>query len=550
MTDAVERGETRGEQPRHQEEGEGEEEEEEILEPVLPSVMCFIQLMLTGPDWCGTRFRAPLWASSVTVLAFCAGLMLKTFNTALTDSSTLWSGLGYFFTVVLIIAGCLMANTVYIMAQVVQQAASGPGAGTAELLNPHQGPHVGQFVQTLLLHARITPRAAAKIEKKRKLAIAAAGMPAVVFLAVMTAFFYLFMTEGDTPNGGAAAARNASDPRSAGEEEISPFSGWSIAQELMLFCVGVCALFPSAAAYCGLRLFMEIPIIVSVDLIEQSTKRLLALESAPRDICQYDDAMASIQRAHELTVRLSALLGPPLLANIGVWMCFGILWATAAVAPRTTLPPDSMLNTLFPPWGLLAATNFALLMGIWPLIEAGEASSACTQLLAATAVLRWELQEEGSTAVADSAAAAGGGSGSGQGLLLLGGGQAGGGLGSGGVSPLQGDGGGGGTRRRMVSPEHLIRLKGLQRYAAELNRSQGFGFTLRKHRITEQAMVRMVFKCVSLNLSVLCWVAAWDAYTADPYQTVSQRVPLPVWTIYLLWPAAGAKNAIFCAIHI
>ena len=64
MTDAVERGETRGEQPRHQEEGEGEEEEEEILEPVLPSVMCFIQLMLTGPDWCGTRFRAPLWASS------------------------------------------------------------------------------------------------------------------------------------------------------------------------------------------------------------------------------------------------------------------------------------------------------------------------------------------------------------------------------------------------------------------------------------------------------------------------------------------------------
>ena len=96
-------------------------------------------------------------------------------------------------------------------------------------------------------------------------------------------------------------------------------------------------------------MFMEIPIVVSTDLIDQASNQVRALKGAPRCVAQYDKAMASIQRAHEVTVRLSGLLAPTLLANLGVWLMFGILWAATAVAPRDTLPADSSKFTSNPP---------------------------------------------------------------------------------------------------------------------------------------------------------------------------------------------------------
>ena len=85
-----------------------------------------------------------------------------------------------------------------------------------------------------------------------------------------------------------------------------------------------------------------------------------------------------------------------------------------------------MLNTLFPPWGLLLLTNVALLLGLWPLIEAAETSSACDKLLEATVLLRWEAPGDLTVGTLRAEKAAAG-------------------------------------LRLMVSPDNLVRLQGLQR---------------------------------------------------------------------------------------
>lgn len=464
----------------------------------------FMLAMLTGPAWCcmNVRIRAPMWAASVTGLAFCAAFMLKTFNTALTDSSTLWISIGYFGAALCFVAGGLMTNTVYMMALAMQQAVGGGGTGTSESLNPRPGASQAWFLQALLSSAMITPKAVAKIETMKKEAIMIAAFPAVLFSAIVIGLFVVFVA-GDDP---ADVTHNSSELGS--REPTTPFSGWSTARELLLFVSALVLMIPSAACYCGFRLFIQIPVVVTVDLIEQSTKQLKELESAPRELTQYDGAITSIQNAHELTVRLSALLGPPLLANIGVWTCFVLVWATAAVAPRTTLPPDSMLNTIFPPWGLLLGTNGFVLLGLWPLFEAAQASSACDNLLAATSVLREHPAE------ADDV-------------------------------PQE--------RVPMVPPDDLVRLDGLQRYAAELNRSQGFGFTLRKHRVTQRHTARTIVRVISLNLVMLCFLNAWDAHSADSTRTVSEYVKLPLWLFYMLLPVVGFFVSILitgmCGVH-
>lgn len=468
------------------------------LQKMSPGTLSFMMAMLSGPKSCclPVRVRAPLWALSVSVLAFCGAFMVKTFNTALTDSSTLWRSIGYFGAGLMFVAGGLMTNTCYMMALALQQAVGGASAlGTGEALNPQPGASQTLFLQTLLSSAMITPKAAAKIAAKRKQAVVVATLPAFVFSVIMVGLFTVFVS-GYEPADEAHNTSSFSVPSSTAP--ATPFSGWSIAQELLLFCTGLVMMFPSAANYCGLRLFINIPIIVIVDLIEQSTKSLLELGSTPRELAHYDSAITSIQNAHELTVRVAALLGPPLVTNIGIWTCFGVVWGTAAVAPRTTLPPDSVINTIFPPWGLLAATNVALMLGIWPLIEVAQASSACDRLLIATSLLRKQPAATG----ADSATSSS-------------------------------------SRVPIVPPDELIRINGLQRYAAELNRSQGFGFTLQKHRISERYMVRTLLRCISLNVILLCALASHDAYTQDPNKTVSEYVRVPIWVFYMLWPVAG-----------
>ena len=489
------------------------------LQKMPPGTVSFMLALLSGPKSCclPARIRAPLWALSVSVLAFCAAFMLKTFNTALTDSSTLWMSIGYFFSALMLVAGGLMTNACYILALALQHADGGPGAlGTGGAVDPQPGATQTLFLRTLLSSAMITPKAAANIAAKRKQAILVATMPAVIFIVIMAGLLAVFVS-GNEPAGVPRNASSSSDPSSTAP--ATPFSGWSIAQELVLFCTGSAMALPSAAAYCGLRLFINIPIIVIVDLIEQSTKSLVELASTPRELAHYDSAITAIQNAHELTVRVAALLGPPIFANIGVWTCFGIVWATAAVAPRTTLPSDSMLNTLFPPWGLLLSTNVALVLGMWPLIEVAQASSACDRLLIATSLLREKTAANGAELATDSESRS---------VTIH-------------------------SRVPIVSPEELIRVEGLQRYATELNRSQGFGFSVKKHRVSERYMVRTLIRCISLNVILLCFLAAWDAHTADPNKMVSEYFRVPMWIFYMLWPIVGvfasALIAMVCGVY-
>ena len=148
-------------------------------------------------------------------------------------------------------------------------------------------------------------------------------------------------------------------------------------------------------------------------------------------------------------------------------------------------------------------TNVALLLGLWPIFEAAETSSACDKLLEATVVLRLEAPGDLTVGTLRAEKAAAG-------------------------------------LRLMVSPDNLVRLEGLQRYACELNRNQGFGFTLRKHRITETMILRIIVTAISLNLTMLCAAESYGAYTATPHRMISPHVPLLLWQAYMLWPVFGA----------
>lgn len=444
---------------------------------VDPGVLRFMLSMLTGPlPSFKIRYRAELWASSVAVLGISTAVMIKTFNTQLTDSSTLWRSIGWFGASLLVAAGVLASNTIYMMSLSLQAAAApanggeqglggqlmpvGEGGPAAD--RPREGNQAGRFLQTLLVSMKISPEAASKMRARKRRSIAFAVAPTLAFLVILCGMFAVFL---DGPLDG---------PKNATSDGVEdPFSSWTETEETVLFWVGLLFLLPSGAGYCGWRMFMEIPIIVSTDLINQASKQVRALAGAARSASQYNEAMGSIQAAHEITVRLSALLAPTLLANMGVWAVFGILWATAAFAPRGSLPPDSMVNTLFPPWALLLSTNLALLLALWPLIEAAEISSACDELLEATVVLRQDAPGDPEIGKRRS-------------------GKAG--------------------RCLLVSPDHLVRLHGLQRYARELNRNQGFGFTLRKQRISEKMIMRIIIRGVSLNVSLLSGIAAFNAY--------------------------------------
>jgi hypothetical protein len=174
------------------------------------------------------------------------------------------------------------------------------------------------------MSTRISPEATRKMDARRRRSIRRASFLILTFFLITCGLYAVFLSGSGEPTADSNQTGTAGSPSVQTEAAV-------------VFWVGMFAILPSGAAYCGGRMFMEISIVVATDLIDQASNQLKALEGSPRCVAHYDKAMSNIQQAHEITVRLSALLAPTQLANMGLWLLLGTVWGTGALVPRDTV---------------------------------------------------------------------------------------------------------------------------------------------------------------------------------------------------------------------
>lgn len=205
--------------------------------------------------------------------------------------------------------------------------------------------------------------------------------------------------------------------------------GLHLDEQLFVF-LGIVACPISGIICSGWLLFIFVPCLVAEERIRQQTARIRSKNARTAD---YDDIMGAIQSVHETTVRLGALLSPPLLGIMFCCLMIGGFWMMIALAP----PPqdaDSWALEYLPPWLLVLGVAMMYIGGLYPLFAAANVTGACEEMASAINELRGAKGPDG--------------------------------------------------RVVLTSPENLTRIDGLRRYLRELNRHQGLGFSLRRKRIT------------------------------------------------------------------
>lgn len=198
----------------------------------------------------------------------------------------------------------------------------------------------------------------------------------------------------------------------------------------------------------GWILFVHVPCTIVCDLVHQSTQQVSRLAWCSYGTSDFDIVMASVQDAHEKSVRLSALLGPTLLTNMGI--CFGLmaLWLAIASGSQVELPRDIwMLVVMCDEHFIYVISLLAFTQSCMPIYAGGKVTAACDGLVTAIYSLQCRRHSWSSSA----------------GALVTGSGVA---------------------RNSMPCSDDLVRIKGIGRYALELNRGQAFGFTFRRNRVT------------------------------------------------------------------
>ena len=200
--------------------------------------------------------------------------------------------------------------------------------------------------------------------------------------------------------------------------------------EQLFVILGIIACPISGIICSGWLLFIFVPCLVAEEKIRQQTARIRSKNARTAD---YDDIMGSIQSVHETTVRLGALLSPPLLGIMFCCLMIGGFWMMIALAPP---PPnvDSWALRYLPPWLLVLGVAMMFVGSLYPLFAAANVTGACEEMASAINELRGAKGPDG--------------------------------------------------RVVLTSPENLTRIDGLRRYLRELNRHQGLGFSVRRKRIT------------------------------------------------------------------
>jgi hypothetical protein len=195
------------------------------------------------------------------------------------------------------------------------------------------------------------------------------------------------------------------------------------------------------AIMAGFLLFFRVPCEMAADRIRQEAARVRATDATNAD---WNATMGAVQEAHETTVRIGALMRPPLMAFQVVGVFAGGWWFACSVIPHDNLPAGHPLRVYFTGLAFLVLTIGAVFTAIYPLYYPAATSLACDDLVAA---IKGLCQSN---------------------------------------DPVQG--------HVIASPQNLIRIDGICRYAAELNRGQGLSFAFGRFRIDNRTVTRMLGK--------------------------------------------------------
>jgi hypothetical protein len=379
-----------------------------------PGVNRYIRVALCGPFGAPSSAKARLWATLGPTALGCSGGYLVHASFRLVGSGQ-WAALGWPGGIAMALTGLTIAECTCHMAFAVrgmynpeagaQAVDSGRLDGEATSHNHVDGDSVG-FLETLLT-ARLSPSVAVAAEYRKKLAI----VPVVFYVVVV-----LSMIVG----------------MGAGLNEVTRRDG-SVGlhlDEQLAMLLGIVACPISGMICSGWLLFIFVPCLVAEEKIRQQTGRIRSKNARTAD---YDDIMGSIQSVHETTVRLGALLSPPLLGVMFCCLMIGGFWMMMALAP----PPQDVTSwalEYLPPWLLVLGVAMMYIGGLYPLFAAASVTGACEEMASAINELRGAKGPDG--------------------------------------------------RVVLTSPENLTRIDGLRRYLRELNRHQGLGFSVRRKRIT------------------------------------------------------------------
>jgi hypothetical protein len=271
-------------------------------------------------------------------------------------------------------------------------------------------------------------------------------------------------------------------------------ASWSDAW-MMYAMVAVCLVSTPimGAIMFGFLLFFRLPCDMVADRIRQEVARVKATDATSAD---WNAIMGGVQQAHEATVRIGALMWPPLMAFQIVSVAAGSWWFACSVFPHDDLPPNHPMRTYFTGPVLFGFSLGAVFCAVWPLYYPASTSHACDELLVAIAGLK---QSRVPQAVAGAPR-----------------------------SPTTTEESQMQFTIKMASPQNLIRIEGICRYGVELNRGQGLGFTFERRRFDNTKVTRLLatlLLIVALMFPVMCVLFSSDAYlTVIPWAPRVARV--------------------------
>jgi hypothetical protein len=457
-----------------------------------PSTIRALHVSLAGPPQleklCFSmegRVRAWAWAGPLAGASVGGwGVMLMWLETDV----PIWAALGYVAFGVWLIVGVTMSESTQVMARAVIGilqsspgivAGSGTSVGTplGQSLTSSAEPELEtgsprhieeqhrqeQSANVAFMERLLRSRVSAPVAKKIRMRVKIAIVQSLLFAAVLEVNFLGMAWSMAT---------------------------WDVPHVSMVYAFLALAIFSvpiMSAIMVGFILFFTVPCDVATDRIRQEAARVRATDAANAD---WNAIMGGVQEAHEATVRIGALMRPPLTSFHIVGIFAGSWWFACAVVPHDVLPDNHPLREYFTGPIFFLMTMGATLNGIMPLYYPAGTSHACDELVVAIAALR---QSE---------------------------------------TPAPADSGGGGqevqqstNRPRpgvrspaqviLASPTNLIRIDGICRYAAELNRGQGLGFTLGRLRIDNTFVTKLVLRAVFIVcvlFPVWCEYFSSDAY--------------------------------------
>ena len=470
-------------------------------ERLPPSTMRALQLALAGPPQlqrlpcCSLAGRVRAWASTGPLAAgTLGGLAVLVLCTSC--GAPLWTQIGWAGLFVWIIVGVNICESAQQMAFAVvgmlqaspdllqpsdaldeplNDEADSPRWATAE---PQR--ELSQFVfMERLLRSRVSSPVAKSVKRVVKLAVTQCSVFVLLIEACFLGMGMYFRSMLRQPD----------------EDGDSQSTMWML-----------CSIFGAAvstpvcgAIGCGFLLFFKIPCAVAVDRIHQQTRRIQGMTAATAD---WNAVMGAVQQSHETTVRLGALLRPPLTSFHLVGLLAGCWWFVCAIAPRTNVPPTHPLSVYFLPEFFFVAIIMVCVGAVWPLYYPAAMTQACDELLSTITRLR-TVEVEGHPTAARAASAAAAARPEHRGAVRA------------------------GLMRQkafaLASPNNLIRIEGICRYASELNRGQGLGFCLRRVLITNafvtttllKLLCSMAFACESSSyLYAVCCMLQCFAHSS------------------------------------